>query len=163
MKTLLLMRHAKSSWQDEGLADHDRPLNRRGQRDAPRMGQLLRHQQLLPDTIVCSTAQRAQTTARQVAEAAGYNGPVVLDERLYLATANEILHAVRRLAGAGQTVLVVGHNPGMEQLVSHFAGKTEPFPTAALAQLQLEVPAWSQVDAQTPGRLAKLWRPRDLA
>ena len=91
MKTLLILRHAKSSWKQPGFADHDRPLNRRGNRDAPRVGLLLRRQALTPDLIVSSTAERARATAVQVAESVVYGSPVELDRQLYLAEPGAIV------------------------------------------------------------------------
>ena len=91
MKTLLLLRHAKSSWKDESLTDHDRPLNKRGKKTAPLMGHLLREKNLVPDLVVSSTAVRARSTAEAAAEACGYPGEITLTDELYLATAGEIL------------------------------------------------------------------------
>ena len=85
MKTLLILRHAKSDWETPDVADHDRPLNGRGKRDAPRMGRLLRDENLVPDLIISSTAKRARKTAKLVAEASGYEGEIRLAETLYLA------------------------------------------------------------------------------
>nr|NIL98123.1 hypothetical protein [Planctomycetales bacterium]NIP70269.1 hypothetical protein [Planctomycetales bacterium] len=94
MKTLLLLRHAKSSWDDSALDDHDRPLNKRGKRDAPRMGQLLVQQDLVPDCILTSTARRARKTAEAVAKACGGVVPLTEMPELYHATAEEIVGVV---------------------------------------------------------------------
>ena len=130
MKTLLILRHAKSSWKHPGLADHDRPLNRRGNRDAPRVGLLLRRQGLTPDLIISSTAERARSTAAQVADRSGYGGPVELNRQLYLAEPEAIVDVVRTLGSEASRVLVVGHNPGLEALVAGLAGRAEVLPTA---------------------------------
>ncbi len=162
MKTLLILRHAKSSWKQPGLADHDRPLNRRGNRDAPRVGRLLRRQALTPDLIVSSTAERARVTAAQVAEGAGYGGPVELDRQLYLADPEAIVDVVRGLGGEASRVLVVGHNPGLQELVARLTGKDEVLPTAALAQIELPIAGWAELRTSSRGRLAALWRPKEL-
>ncbi len=162
MKTLLILRHAKSSWKHAGLADHDRPLNRRGDRDAPRVGLLLRRQALTPDLIISSTAERARSTAAQVADRSGYGGPVELRRQLYLAEPEAIVDVVRSLGSEASRVLVVGHNPGLEELVARLSGHAEVLPTAALAQIELPIAEWAALRAFTPGRLVGLWRPKEL-
>ena len=160
MKILLILRHAKSSWKDPGLADHDRPLNKRGLRDAPRMGRLLRDEDLVPDRIVSSTAVRARATADLVAGEAGCAGAVKHSRRLYLASAPEIVGVLAEAGGGARKLLVVGHNPGLEELLAALTGCREPLPTAALAAVRLELAAWSKLEAGTPARLVDLWRPR---
>jgi phosphohistidine phosphatase len=119
MKTLLVLRHAKSSWNDPALDDHERPLNKRGRRDAPRMGELLREHGLIPDVVISSDAVRARLTAEAVAGAAGYAGAIVLDPRLYLAGPADILSLLQRVRGKAETVMIVGHNPGLESWSSN--------------------------------------------
>ena len=92
MKTLLLLRHAKSSWKDGDLDDHDRPLNKRGKRDAPRMGQLLRDQDLLPELILTSSARRCRKTAEHVIQSSGYRGETRITGELYEAGAKQLRH-----------------------------------------------------------------------
>ncbi len=163
MKTLLILRHAKSRWKDREQSDHDRSLNKRGKRDAPRMGRLAAEHGLRPDLVLSSTAKRARVTAEAVASEAAYPGTVQLERRLYLANPSEIIEVIRESAGDAATVMVVGHNPGLEELVARFGGAGEPLPTAALAEIHLEIPAWSGLTLQSPATLANLWRPRDLA
>lgn len=162
MKTLLVQRHAKSSWKHPEVSDHDRPLNKRGRRDAPRMGRFVAAQGLRPDVIVASTARRARRTAEEVARHAGCEGAVQLDRRLYLASPDEIVDVVRGVAGGARRVMVVGHNPGLEDLVARLAGRRETLPTAALAALRLSIRSWTELTASTAGALAGLWRPREL-
>ena len=162
MKTLLILRHAKSSWKHPGLADHDRPLNRRGNRDAPRVGLLLRRQGLTPDLIISSPAERARSTAAQVADRSGYGGPVELKRQLYLAEPEAIVDVVRTLGSEASRVLVVGHNPGLEALVAGLAGRAEVLPTASLAQIELPLAEWTQLRTFTRGQLVGLWRPKAL-
>lgn len=162
MKTLLVQRHAKSSWKHPEVSDHDRPLNKRGRRDAPRMGRFVAAQGLRPDVIVASTARRARRTAEEVARHAGCEGAVQLDRRLYLASPDEIVDVVRGVAGGARRVMVVGHNPGLEDLVARLAGRRETLPTAALAALRLSIRSWTELTASTAGDLAGPWRPREL-
>jgi phosphohistidine phosphatase len=162
MKTLLILRHAKSSWGDPTLPDHDRPLNERGKRDAPRMGQLLKDQQLLPDLIVSSTAKRARKTAAKVAEACGYQREIELSSRLYHAYPDDYVQVLRELGDHHQCVLVVGHNPGLEEFVEALSGTPQAMPTAALAQLSLEIECWDDLCVGQLGRLAGVWLPKEL-
>lgn len=162
MKTLLILRHAKSSWEDASLPDHDRPLSKRGKRDAPRMGRLLKEEGLRPDLILSSTAKRARRTAEAVAEECGYEDEVRLNRDLYAAGPEEILHVLKGLAEDPERVMVVGHNPGLEELVSGLTGEEERMPTAALAQVRLVIEAWNELDEDTHGALVNVWRPREL-
>lgn len=162
MQTLLILRHGKSSWKHPGLADHDRPLNKRGLRDAPRMGRLLRDEDLVPDRIVNSTAVRARTTAELVADQLGYRGAVECSRDLYLASVPDIIRVLGNVGGDASRLLVVGHNPGLEELVAALTGGFAALPTAALAQVDLDVDVWSELTTSTRGRLVNLWRPREL-
>jgi phosphohistidine phosphatase len=162
MKTLLVLRHAKSSRDDPALDDRDRPLNARGERDAPRMGRLVRDEQLSPDFVVSSDAIRARQTAEAMAEAAGYSGTILLEHRLYAAEAAVILAVLREVIDPDVgTVMIVGHNPGLEDLVSVLTGVREDLPTAALAELALPIDRWSDIGFRTHGTLVRVWRPKD--
>jgi phosphohistidine phosphatase len=162
MKTLLLLRHAKSSWAREDLPDHDRPLNKRGKRDAPRMGQMLRENQLVPELILSSTAKRARKTAAKVARQCRYEGVIELAGELYLAPAGEYLQVLRQIPDHVSLAMVVGHNPGAEELLALLTGCTMTLPTAALARVELDLASWRQLAAETPANLVSLWRPREL-
>lgn len=142
MKTLLLMRHAKSSWDDPGTADHDRPLNHRGKEDAPRMGRWLAEQGLDPDLIVTSTAKRARKTAKLVAETCGYQGELVKLPELYHASPKVWTSVVQKLPETATRVLCVGHNPGLEELLAGWLAADVAMPTAAVAVLSLDIDAW---------------------
>jgi len=121
MKTLVLVRHAKSSWADPALADHERPLNKRGRRDAPAMAERLAKRKLRIDRVVCSTALRARETVEAFAVVLDIDGrDIVHDGRLYLAEPGEILDVVREQDDAHGTVLVCCHNPGVEELIERF-------------------------------------------
>lgn len=163
MKTLLILRHAKSSWDDSRLDDHERPLNPRGEEDAPRMGEMVRDGGLMPDLIVSSDAVRARLTAEAMAAAAGYPGTIQLEPRLYHATAAQIVDLLATdLDGDEATVMIVGHNPGLEELVTRLTGEREDMPTAALAQIVLPIERWSDLGPTTRGTLEGLWRPKEI-
>lgn len=161
MKTLLILRHAKSSWEDRSLSDHDRPLNHRGEQDAPRIGRLLRDEGLWPDLILSSTATRARRTTELLLEAADREPEVRYLSELYLAEPEDYLEAVRRVGGEADSVLLVGHNPGLEMLVQRLTGEWHRLPTAALAHITLPIDAWKALEA-AGGELADLWLPREL-
>src|SRR5262245_25715614 len=126
MKTLMLLRHGKSSWSDSDLDDDERPLTGRGKQAATRMGRLLAEKSLVPGRILSSTARRARKTAELAAEAAGYRGEIELLDDLYLASAKKILSQTRtHTPDAVDRVLIVAHNPGLEELVDRLAGGSE--------------------------------------
>jgi phosphohistidine phosphatase len=162
MKSLLILRHAKSSWKDPNLADHDRPLNKRGKRDAPRMGRLMRLEGLEPDLILCSTAKRARQTAEAVVEEHGYEGEILLDRELYSFDYEPYLEALTALSDEFGCVMIVGHNPAMEELIEALTGEYQRFPTAALAELNLPITSWREADEIEDGELVNLWRPKEL-
>lgn len=163
MATLLILRHAKSDWDDPGLADHDRPLNKRGRRDAPRIGRLLVDRSLVPQQVFTSSAVRARTTAQVVAEQCGLaDSQVVVAPQLYLAAPETYLDYLRWHAVAHGPVLVVGHNPGLEGLLHVLTGANEHLPTAALAHVTLDLAAWSDLSQLTLARLEAVYRPKEL-
>jgi phosphohistidine phosphatase len=162
VRTLLILRHAKSSWADPSLADHDRPLNKRGRRDAPRMGALLREEGLIPGLMLSSTARRARQTAEAVAEESGYEGNVLFTRELYRAHPDSIVRLLRRQPDERLTIMVLGHNPGLEDLLEILTGERQRLPTAALAQVALPISRWEVLGLETSGSLANLWRPKEL-
>ena len=162
MKTLIILRHAKSSWDNSRLADHDRPLNSRGKEDAPKMGRQLDQEELVPDLIISSSAERALATAESAALAAGYEAEIQVTRQLYHADPDAYLEVLRQVPDKLERVMVVGHNPGMEELVEQLTGRYHRMPTAALAQIQLPIARWASLDDETNGRLINLWYPREL-
>jgi phosphohistidine phosphatase len=167
--TLLVLRHAKSSWADAGTPDHERPLNARGLRDAPRMGWHLAEAEPRPDRVLCSTALRARQTLEAVQDALPDPPPVAFEPELYLAPAGRLLARLQRLGPGDETVLLVGHNPGLADLVHALAGDgraeargrlAEGLKTATLAVLRFEGP-WARL-APGGARLEALVRPKDL-
>jgi len=172
MRTLFLLRHAKSSWDDPSLEDFDRPLAPRGIDAAPRMGAYLEAKGLRPDLVLCSPALRARQTWSLVARALGGRVQVKELQGLYPGTPSRLLEALRRASHDDARVMLVGHNPGLENLAMALAGpRSKPkamarlrskFPTCALAEIAFEAQRWSEVDRGS-GRLKRFVRPKDLA
>ena len=161
MKTMLLMRHAKSSWKDQSLSDHDRPLNKRGRGDAPRMARLLIDKALVPAWVVTSSAKRARKTALAVVEQIVFEGELDVRDELYHAKPYEMLHVVRSLPDHADRILLVGHNPGMEDFVTYLTGGYETMPTSAIARIDVPVTTWSDV-AAGDAALVDVWRVKEL-
>ena len=163
MKTLLLLRHAKSSWKDSDLDDHDRPLNKRGKREAPRMGQLLKEEGLIPDFIVASSAKRAWRTAECAALHSGYRGETRVTSDLYEASPARIMGVAQLTPEPLDRLLMVGHNPGLEELLEQVTGSYTPLSAGSLALVHLQVDTWQSFDASSRGELVRVWQPRELA
>lgn len=152
MKKLTLVRHAKSSWKDAGLADRDRPLNKRGRQDAPRMGKRLAQRAASPDQIISSPAVRALTTAKIMAEEIGYPpDEIIVDERLYGADIPEWLAVIRGLDDALEHVLLVGHNPGLTDLVNDLSPDgVDNVPTCGVVEMTFDVETWTRIGSVEP-------------
>lgn len=162
MKTLLLMRHAKSSWDDDNLDDHERPLNKRGRSAAPRMGRFLLAMHSAPDFIVTSTAVRALETARLVAAECKYAGIIREDPTLYVAPPEFYIAAIRRLRSQVERPLIIGHNPGLESLLRHLTAVDIHVPTGAIAKLEVPSATWSDLELNGSCRLDSVWKPKEL-
>lgn len=162
MKTLLLMRHAKSSWKHPELPDAERGLAKRGKKDAPRMGHLLKDKELVPQVILCSSAARARQTAEAVAQACGFKGQADFQESLYLAEPEGYITALHAVPDAVERVLVIGHNPGLEGLLQSLCGRVEALPTSTIAFLSLPLVKWAELSAESEGELVEVMRPKDL-
>jgi len=160
MKTLYLLRHAKSSWDDHSLSDFERPLNARGLKAAPFIGLLMKENGLTPEAIVSSPAERAKQTAELVREAAGFEPEISFNERIYEATVGTLVSIIVGIDNSNDSVLIVGHNPGAEGLVYYLTGEIAPMPTAALAVIKLDIDNWAEI-SDGRGRLQRVFRPRD--
>jgi len=167
MKTLILLRHAKSDWSEPGLADHDRPLAPRGREAAPRMGAWLKAHGPMPELVLCSTATRARETLALALEALGAAPETRFDRGLYLVGAPGVLSRLRRAPDEAATVMVVGHNPDLEQLARRLARTgdaaalarlEEKYPTAGLAVIELPVERWAEAGGS--GRLLAFETPK---
>jgi phosphohistidine phosphatase len=165
MKTLLIMRHAKSSWNELNIPDHDRPLNRRGKHDAPLMGKLLRDQKIALDLIISSTAVRAETTANLIAKGSKYNGEIVLDNLVYSADPMDLLNLLSKCSDGYNSILLVGHNPTVEETVQMLTNLQEiTMATCAIAHLTLKIDSWNALKKKQTVKndLVNLWTPKEL-
>ncbi|MBV9655180.1 MAG: histidine phosphatase family protein [Acetobacteraceae bacterium] len=173
MLQLLLLRHAKSSWDDAELSDHARPLNARGERAAATMGRAMREAGLNPDVVLVSTARRAQQTLEAL-EPWDETPRIDSDDALYLASPMQLLAALRKLPKTARSVLLIGHNPGLQEfaLMLHGEGGDRPagspiarlsaaYPTAALAEFAVPG-AWGELEAGG-AQLLRFLLPRDVA
>jgi phosphohistidine phosphatase len=162
MKQLLLMRHAKSSWDDSSVPDHLRPLNKRGKRDAPRMGQFMQEQGLVVDAILCSTAVRARATVEGFLQEFLFEGEVDYLDELYGAGPETIIALLAQLPQEVETALVIAHNPGLEDFLGMVCGLHEHMPTACVAYIKLPVEHWARLQDETEGELVHLWKPKEI-
>lgn len=162
MKTLLILRHAKSDWNNANLSDHERPLNARGKQEAPRIGELLKTEHLVPDLIMSSTAERALATAELVALSSGYDQEILTNGRLYEATYTTCLQELGKLPDTYQRVMIVAHNPGLSDLVTHLTSQPHALATATLAHLELPINQWQELGTAVKGKLLHLWQPKHL-
>jgi len=162
MKTLLVLRHAKSSWKDGTLSDFQRPLNNRGKNDAPRMGSVLKKQELVPDLIISSSAKRAAKTAEAAALSCGYEDEIIFTDTLYASWPEAYVEVLNDLKIDCSRVMVVGHNPGIAELVEELTGEWVRMPTAALAQIELPIDQWADLELDESGVLENYWIPKEL-
>ena len=160
MKRLLILRHAKSSWADSSISDWQRPLNERGERDAPRAGQWLRERGLVPDIIITSDAVRARTTAEAVAKASGHLQAIRLEPSLYGASPEAMIEVLNGAPDEARAVMIVGHNPGLEELVSKLSGESHGMPTAGLFVFDVPITRWRDLDLAIDASLIEMWQPR---
>ena len=155
MKTLFLIRHAKSSWDDPALADKDRPLNDRGKRDAPKVGERLAKAGAKPDLILSSPAKRALTTAKIIARKLGYKRKnIVVDDRLYAVESEVLLDVIRRLDDEADCVMLFGHDPELTELAHRLSSKISHLPTCAVAEFTFDVKSWKRIGEVSPSTVA---------
>jgi phosphohistidine phosphatase len=171
MKLLGLFRHAKSDWHDARLRDFDRPLNERGRKGAAAMGRHIADHPVRWERVIASPAVRVTQTIEIAEKAAGGAPPVNWDRRIYLANSATLLDILRDQEGEPGSIIIVGHNPSLEDLIFDLVpddGSSplrdvveEKFPTAGFAVIELDIDSWSQID-EGCGRLVHLMRPRDI-
>lgn len=155
MKTLFLIRHAKSSWNDTALPDRDRPLDARGKRDAPNMGKRLAKRDVKPDLIVSSPAMRALMTAQLIANELDYKfKDIVVDDRLYAVTADDLLKVVHKLGDKKGSVMLFGHNPELSELAHYLSSEITHLPTCAVAEFTFNTKWWSNIGKATFAKMA---------
>lgn len=151
MKQLLLMRHAKSSWENPAESDFDRTLNERGKKDAPEMAQRIKKKEFNPQLLVCSPAKRTQKTARIVAEVLGYNEKKIeLETSMYDADISDLLYTIRSFDDDCNRVMMIGHNPGFTGLIGILTPSLiANLPTSGVALIQFDLKSWKQVANQS--------------
>ena len=150
MKTLLILRHAKSSLRGPNSLDHERQLDELAKYDARKVGYLLRNKDLTPDCIISSIAVRAKSTAEQVAEVCKYKLEVVLEQSLYQAKTRDYLNIIEGISDKHKRVLLVGHNPTVEEVIEMLTDSLDTIrmPPCALAHLNLQIEKWSDLNKQ---------------
>lgn len=170
MRRLMLLRHAKSDWSAAGIADHDRPLSRRGRETAPRIGTYMVRHGLVPDRVLCSTARRARDTWEEIAAEFAQQPPTTYDDRLYNAAPEAIIGLIAASKNSVRTLLLVGHNPGLQDLagmliasgdLDHRERLREKLPTAGLVVIDFALDDWARLHPQA-GRLERFVAPRWL-
>ncbi len=147
MKTLFLVRHAKSSWKDPTLGDQDRPLNKRGKHDAPRMGKRLAEREIRPGLLLTSPAVRARKTAAIIASEIGFPAEqIVVDGQIYHGGTTGLLEVIHGLDDGADSAMIFGHNPALTDLVNHLANTSiENIPTCGVAEIRFHSQSWSDV------------------
>ncbi len=151
MKTLYLLRHAKSSWKDAKLSDIDRPLNKRGKEDAPAMGKRLQKLAVKPDFIISSPAKRAFKTIQVIAPLLGYTEKSIkIDMRLYGANVEELIRTIQEEMDQHDSVMLVGHNPGFTHLIDVLTGTPiDNLPTCGMVRIDLAIDSWKDTEPNT--------------
>jgi phosphohistidine phosphatase len=162
MKYLLLMRHAKSSWKDVPLPDHQRPLNGRGKSDAPRMGRHIREQGIILDAILSSTAVRARATAEGFLQEYTFEAEVHYIDDLYQASPETIISILNQLPNDVETAMVVAHNPGLDSFLELVCDECGHMPTACVAYIKYSLERWADLREHSKGELVRLWMPREI-
>lgn len=162
MKIILLMRHAKSSWDEQFKDDRDRPLSKRGRKNAGQIARLFKEQKLIPGLILSSSAVRARQTANILVDELNYQGDVSFHNKLYMAEAETYAEEIQCLSNESDMVLVIGHNPGLDYLLQMLTGKAETLTTAAVAKIMVPIESWREFTLSTDCELSALWRPKEL-
>jgi phosphohistidine phosphatase len=155
MKTLFLIRHAKSSWDDTALPDKDRPLDARGKRDAPTIGKRLAKRGVKPDLIVSSPARRALTTAEIIAGELDYKlKDIVVDDRLYASAIDDLFDVIHKLSDKQERVMLFGHNPDLTELAHRLSSEITHMPTCAVAEFTFNAKSWSNIEKAALAKVA---------
>ena len=162
MKTLYLLRHAKSSWNDSSLRDFDRPLNERGKATAPLIGKHLASENLGDPALICSPALRTRETAELVLKSANLNVEPHFDERIYEASVRDLLQVISEIDEKKHLAILIGHNPGFQELLASLTGEHRPMPTCALAKIVFKAGSWKEVRAGD-GTLEWFVTPKELS
>ena len=158
MKTLYLLRHSKSDKDQPNLADHDRPLNDKGLKDAAQVGKMMIEKGVKPDVILCSSAKRAADTAQLASKAAGYQGKIQTNRKLYKASQDTFLDIIQSTPQDIQALMLVGHNPELEDLVFNLTSKAVEIPTSGLIGFEFPIASWKDINyTQRRGKCRFYW------
>jgi phosphohistidine phosphatase len=161
MLTLYLLRHAKSSWDDESQQDFERPLANRGRKAAALIGELIQEKGIDFDLVLVSTAVRTRETIELIKDQAKFRGEVRYDERIYEATVSQMLEIISQIDNDRRTVLLVGHNPGIEELLALLTGEQQRVTTANFAKIKIKATKWS-ASLAGKGTLEWIVRPKEM-
>jgi len=162
MKNLLIMRHGKSSWKDENLTDHERPLKKRGRKDSRLMALEIENRDIIPDLILASTAQRTRETVGVIIDTLSHNIELIHSDELYMGGPQDFINVLKQQTKDYNTVMIVAHNPGLEIFLDTFSEDFEDFQTAALGHLTLAIDDWKDISLETTGELTAFWTPKEL-
>ncbi len=146
MKILYIIRHSKSSWEDICLDDFDRPLNNRGKKDAPFMGEKLKEKNIKPDIFISSPAKRAKATSIDIAKAINYKKDIVYDKKIYESNITTLKNILKQIDNKNNTVFLIGHNPGLNMFVDDFCDFYENIPTTGIIELEFDCSSWEDID-----------------
>jgi phosphohistidine phosphatase len=161
MRTLYLLRHAKSSWKDVTLPDFDRPLKDRGRKAAKLIGRYLTRAKLSEPLVLCSPAARTRETSEIVLKHANLRVEVRFEERIYEASLRDLVQLVSEIPDDKQVAIMIGHNPGFEELLAYLSGEGRRMPTAALAKIKFDVESWKEI-REDQGTLEWFVIPKEL-
>jgi phosphohistidine phosphatase len=154
MKKLVIIRHAKSSWDEPFLSDHERPLAERGLKDAPKMAKRLIKENIFPDAILSSDAERAKTTAIIIAKEMDFpSKKIAFTKELYHASVSQILSEIKKTDESVTTLFLFGHNPGLNDLIWKLGGEIDNLPTSGQFGFQFDVKSWGEIGVKN----AKIW------
>jgi len=162
MKNLLLMRHGKSSWKNENLTDHERPLKKRGRKDSKLMAMEIENRDIIPDLILASTAQRTRETVDVIIDTLYHNIELIYSDELYMGGPQDFINVLKQQAKDYNTVMIVAHNPGLAIFLDTYSEVFEDLPTAALGHLTLAIDDWKDISLETTGELTAFWTPKKL-
>lgn len=162
VRRLIVMRHAKSSWDDSRVSDFQRPLNKRGSKTAPMVGELLHSKEITADVVLASPAVRVKETLAKLNPVWRSSAEILWEQSLYLATLDVLQQFIGGLHDSWRSVMFVGHNPGLSQLVQFLTEQPAYLPTAAVAVLEVNSDHWSQAALHRPWRQLAMWKPKEL-
>lgn len=149
MKKVYIIRHAKSSWRDMSLDDYERPLNKRGKRNAPLMGRVLSSKGVEPDLIISSPAFRAKSTAEIIAEEINYTNKILFREEVYEAAANTLHKILLNIDEEVSTLFIIGHNPGLNSLAYRYLNFSQNIPTCGIVEIEFDCKSWKHIDSKS--------------